>query len=143
MTWKSQIWKTLQQPQLSDRPDRRMKHDQRFQHHQDQRRPTHHQCRSRDLHHRLILAHLLQPTRLLLIPVGSTMLLDAKGVFFLQHQYTTAKLSLPSVKIVASTTQSLLMPVWSTARISICRSPMAYLKINQFKFFETLDVLPS
>ena len=37
MTWKSQIWKTLQQPQLSDRPDRRMKHDQRFQHHQDQR----------------------------------------------------------------------------------------------------------
>jgi len=57
--------------------------------------------------HLLILAHLLQPTRLFPIPVGSTMLLDAKGVFSLPHQHTTAKHSLPYAKTVDSSIQSL------------------------------------
>ena len=115
MTGKSQIQRKLQQPQLSDSPDRRMGHAQRIQHPQDQRRPPHRQCRRLDLRLRLILIHLLQPTRLLIIPVGSTMLSDAKRVFSLQHQYTTAKHSLPYVRTVASSIQSLQMPANPTA----------------------------
>ena len=60
MTGKSQIQRKLQQPQLSDRPDRRMEHAQRIRHPQDQRRPPHRQYRSRNLRHHLVLALLLQ-----------------------------------------------------------------------------------
>jgi len=139
MTWTSHIQKKLQQPQLTDRPDRHMGHV----HHQDQQRPPHHQCRSLDPRHLLSLVHLLLPTRLFHEPVGNTMLLDARGVFSPRHQHTIAKLSLPFAKIVTSTTQSLLMPVWPTARMSLCQSPMASLRTNQFESFETLDVPPS
>jgi len=76
MTWRSQLQNKSQQPQLTDHPDRRMGHV----HPQDQRKPQQHLRRGLDLRHHLSFARLLQPMRLVRMPVGDTTLLDATGV---------------------------------------------------------------
>ena len=111
-----------------------------LQHPQDQQRPPHHQYRRRDLRHRPIFTHL----HLLIGLAGSTASLIVMSVCFVGHQqHTTAKHSLPYIRIVDGSIHSLQMPANLTARTSTCQSLMAFLRSNQSKFFETLDVLPS